>query len=146
MVDLSVICWYGCHVGMPLSKAHFLAWFVTKGSRIMFSHREVTEKLLKSIHTNITVIQTQLPRFVRPWQSTVPPLESSVEKIVRYAADDESHGILNVAWRGPPAKVKCNLDWLHVPHLYYLYHIRFCTFMFQFKGDNLSFCALFVLN
>ncbi|XP_052223206.1 uncharacterized protein C05D11.1-like isoform X7 [Dreissena polymorpha] len=42
--------------------------------------------------------------FTRPWQTPVPPLGGSVETVVRYAADDESHGIVNVAWRGPAAR------------------------------------------
>ncbi|XP_060600571.1 uncharacterized protein C05D11.1-like [Ruditapes philippinarum] len=45
-----------------------------------------------------------LPKFTRPWQSPVPALPGSVEKLVKYAADDETHGIVIAAWRGPPAK------------------------------------------
>ncbi|XP_064646790.1 uncharacterized protein C05D11.1-like [Lineus longissimus] len=41
---------------------------------------------------------------VRPWQSSVPPLESSEEKYVHYPSDDEDHGIVITAWRGPMAK------------------------------------------
>ncbi|XP_053381490.1 uncharacterized protein C05D11.1-like isoform X2 [Mercenaria mercenaria] len=45
-----------------------------------------------------------LSSFSRPWQSPVPSLPGSVEKLVKYAADDETHGIVTVAWRGPAAK------------------------------------------
>jgi Zn-dependent M16 (insulinase) family peptidase len=36
--------------------------------------------------------------------SQVPHLESSVEKYVHYPSDDEDHGIVITAWRGPMAK------------------------------------------
>ncbi|KAK7094598.1 uncharacterized protein C05D11.1-like [Littorina saxatilis] len=42
--------------------------------------------------------------FARPWQSSVPPLPQSVEQVVKYPADDEEHGMVTVAWRGPMAK------------------------------------------
>ncbi|KAL4219134.1 hypothetical protein ACF0H5_021716 [Mactra antiquata] len=45
-----------------------------------------------------------LPSFERPWQSPVPVLTESVEKVVLYPADDESNGIVLVGWRGPRAK------------------------------------------
>jgi hypothetical protein len=51
------------------------------------------------------MLQGSLPKFTRPWQSPVPGLPGSVEKLVKYAADDETHGIVIAAWRGPPAKV-----------------------------------------
>ncbi|KAL3870529.1 hypothetical protein ACJMK2_038583 [Sinanodonta woodiana] len=45
-----------------------------------------------------------LPPFSRPWQSQVPPLEVSVIKTLPYPSDNESHGMVKVAWRGPKAK------------------------------------------
>ncbi|KAL1123834.1 hypothetical protein AAG570_001605 [Ranatra chinensis] len=41
--------------------------------------------------------------FVRPWQSPVPPLMSSVELSVPYPSDEEVNGMVYVGWRGPSA-------------------------------------------
>ena len=35
----------------------------------------------------------------------VPLLENSAPQVVKYAADDETHGMVDIAWRGPAAKV-----------------------------------------
>ncbi|XP_013400143.1 uncharacterized protein C05D11.1 [Lingula anatina] len=43
-------------------------------------------------------------QFVRPWQSEVPPLENSVEQIICYPSDDETRGLVRMAWRGPNVK------------------------------------------
>ncbi|PVD22506.1 hypothetical protein C0Q70_18320 [Pomacea canaliculata] len=45
------------------------------------------------------------PPFERPWQSPVPPLEKSSEKVVVYPSDDEEYGLVTISWRGPMAKV-----------------------------------------
>jgi len=52
-----------------------------------------------------STLQPVLPTFKRPWQSSVPPLTESSEKVVKYPADDETNGIVMVAWRGPMANV-----------------------------------------
>lgn len=41
--------------------------------------------------------------FSRPWQSPVPPLLDSVDLEIKYPCDEESNGIVSVAWRGPSA-------------------------------------------
>ncbi|KAL3870528.1 hypothetical protein ACJMK2_038582 [Sinanodonta woodiana] len=55
-----------------------------------------------------------LPPFSRPWQSQVPPLKASVIKTVPYPSDNESHGMVKVAWRGPKAKDQFTFTSLHV--------------------------------
>lgn len=52
----------------------------------------------KSICKNITT------PFQKPWQSPVDPLLETVEKIVPYPSDEETHGMVLSAWRGPKAK------------------------------------------
>jgi len=47
-----------------------------------------------------------LPPYKRPWQSTVPPLEASVEEVVPFPSDDEEHGMVKIAWRIAKAKVR----------------------------------------
>lgn len=42
--------------------------------------------------------------FTKPWQSPVDLLTESVEKIVPYPSDEETHGMVLAAWRGPKAK------------------------------------------
>ncbi|XP_022918722.1 uncharacterized protein C05D11.1-like [Onthophagus taurus] len=39
--------------------------------------------------------------FTRPWQTPVPPLESSQDITLKYPSDDECNGIFSAAWRGP---------------------------------------------
>eukprot|EP00057_Strongylocentrotus_purpuratus_P020607 XP_011675081.1 PREDICTED: uncharacterized protein C05D11.1 [Strongylocentrotus purpuratus] len=45
-----------------------------------------------------------LPPHVRPWQSAVPPLPEKVVETVLYPSDDESNGMIYLAWRGPRAQ------------------------------------------
>ena len=49
--------------------------------------------------------QGALPPYTRPWQGKVPPLPATVVQTVPYPSDEEEHGMVMVAWRGPPAKV-----------------------------------------
>nr|KAG5705771.1 hypothetical protein BaRGS_027430 [Batillaria attramentaria] len=44
------------------------------------------------------------PPFTRPWQSPVPSLPDSQERVVPYPTDDEEYGMVTVAWRGFLAK------------------------------------------
>ncbi|KAK4880203.1 hypothetical protein RN001_008349 [Aquatica leii] len=39
--------------------------------------------------------------FLRPWQSSCPPVEKSEDLIIKYPSDDETTGLVFVAWRGP---------------------------------------------
>lgn len=41
--------------------------------------------------------------FTRPWQDPVPPLPDSLDQVVCYPCDEESNGIVSIAWRGPSA-------------------------------------------
>ncbi|ESO83908.1 hypothetical protein LOTGIDRAFT_222342 [Lottia gigantea] len=45
-----------------------------------------------------------LTEFKRPWQSSVPSLDKTVETIVPFPSDDEDRGMVYVGWRGPLAK------------------------------------------
>lgn len=42
-----------------------------------------------------------LPSMTRPWQSPVPPLTAPVRQTVQYPSDDETVGMVTIAWRGP---------------------------------------------
>ncbi|XP_027214952.2 uncharacterized protein C05D11.1 isoform X2 [Penaeus vannamei] len=46
--------------------------------------------------------------YVRPWQSPVPPIEASVDKLVEYPSDIEDTGLVLAAWRGPSAVSQIN--------------------------------------
>lgn len=54
------------------------------------------------------------PPFTRPWQSEVPPLEKSVLVNLPYAADEETHGMVTICWRGPNAKDQYMINALQV--------------------------------
>lgn len=41
--------------------------------------------------------------FTKPWQNPCPYFEESQNLYIKYPADDESHGMVTVAWRGPSA-------------------------------------------
>lgn len=43
--------------------------------------------------------------FVRPWQKPLPPLPASTDLVVPYPCDDDDHGLVYVAYRGPPLKL-----------------------------------------
>jgi len=51
------------------------------------------------------MMQALQDNYERPWQSPVPSLEESVEVIEKYPSDEEEHGMVVVAWRGPLSKV-----------------------------------------
>ena len=53
----------------------------------------------------LNFFQGNLPEFTRPWQNPVPPLTEAVEKKLLYPADEEGHGLVYIAFRGPSAKV-----------------------------------------
>ena len=60
-------------------------------------------KSLMPIEEKIVKVKDSLPPFVKPWQTPVPPLDSSVEKTIQYPSDDDDNGIVVVSWRGPLA-------------------------------------------
>lgn len=43
--------------------------------------------------------------FVKPFRSPIEPLKQSVDVSIRCPSDDESSGIVQISWRGPPAQV-----------------------------------------
>ncbi|XP_067661811.1 uncharacterized protein C05D11.1-like [Haliotis asinina] len=58
---------------------------------------------LKPVEDRI-VAKGSRPTFTRPWQSDVPSLDSTVHRNIPYPSDEEKHGMVRVAWRGPKAK------------------------------------------
>ncbi|XP_029633499.1 uncharacterized protein C05D11.1 [Octopus sinensis] len=42
--------------------------------------------------------------FSRPWQSSITPLTGSLVKAILYPSDEDTHGLVLSAWRGPQAK------------------------------------------
>ncbi|ELU05156.1 hypothetical protein CAPTEDRAFT_140557 [Capitella teleta] len=55
-----------------------------------------------------------LPPYQRPWESAVPPFPASKETKVVFPSDDEEHGMVTVAWRGPVAKDQFSLSALNI--------------------------------
>ncbi|KAF5298438.1 hypothetical protein FQR65_LT01217 [Abscondita terminalis] len=39
--------------------------------------------------------------YIRPWQNPCPPVEKSEDVVIKYPSDDETNGLVCVAWRGP---------------------------------------------
>uniref|UniRef100_S4REB2 Uncharacterized protein n=1 Tax=Petromyzon marinus TaxID=7757 RepID=S4REB2_PETMA len=62
----------------------------------VFRALDLTEQKIKS--------KDPLPPHVRPWQSSVPEFTDLTESVVQYPSDDETTGMVTVAWRGPSAK------------------------------------------
>ncbi|XP_070567442.1 uncharacterized protein C05D11.1-like isoform X2 [Ptychodera flava] len=60
-------------------------------------------KALEPIEEKI-ISKGDLPKYTRPWQSAVPPLDGAVCKVVPYSSDDETNGMVYMGWRGPKAK------------------------------------------
>lgn len=61
--------------------------------------------------------------FQRPWQSPVPPLDSSKELVIKYPSDDEDNGLYAIAWRGP----SCVTD---------LYTMTACSLLLKYFTEN----------
>lgn len=53
------------------------------------------------ISNKFCVFQGERGPYTRPWQSPVPPLETSVDVLVQYPSDSEDTGMVLAAWRGP---------------------------------------------
>lgn len=56
--------------------------------------------------------------FTRPWTKPVPPITGPLEKIVPYPCDDDDHGLVYVAFRGPTVKAYEDTAALLVMHDY----------------------------
>lgn len=54
---------------------------------------------------NVFIFKGERSKFVKPWQSPVPPLLESVTLKVEYPTDEDEFGMVMVAWRGPLANV-----------------------------------------
>ncbi|XP_060071887.1 uncharacterized protein C05D11.1-like isoform X2 [Ylistrum balloti] len=52
--------------------------------------------------------------FTRPWMNKVPKLEKPIVVSIPYAADEETHGMVNMAWRGPHVKEQYMMNALHI--------------------------------
>ncbi|KAF7269964.1 hypothetical protein GWI33_017052 [Rhynchophorus ferrugineus] len=61
--------------------------------------------------------------FQRPWQSQVPPLDSSKDLVIKYPSDDEDNGLFAIAWRGP----SCVKD---------LYTVTACSLLLKYFTEN----------
>uniref|UniRef100_A0A224ZBQ4 Zn dependent peptidase n=1 Tax=Rhipicephalus zambeziensis TaxID=60191 RepID=A0A224ZBQ4_9ACAR len=61
-------------------------------------------KALEPIEKKI-IAKGQRKPFTRPWQKPVPPITGPLESTVPYPCDDDDHGLVYVAFRGPPLKV-----------------------------------------
>ncbi|XP_046995924.1 uncharacterized protein C05D11.1-like isoform X1 [Schistocerca americana] len=61
--------------------------------------------------------------FTRPWQSPVPPLTESLDLEVPYPCDEEDHGMVYIAWRGPSAVKE-------------LYRMCACSVMLKYLTDT----------
>ncbi|XP_065331975.1 uncharacterized protein C05D11.1-like [Cloeon dipterum] len=61
--------------------------------------------------------------FVRPWQTEVQPFTKSVEQLVPFPCDEESGGLVILAWRGPSAATD-------------IYKITACSVMVKYLADT----------
>lgn len=69
------------------------------------------------------IIQGACGPFERPWQSPLPPLESSKDLSIKYPSDDEENGLYSMAWRGP----SCVTD---------LYTVTACSLLLKYFTEN----------
>ncbi|XP_050309780.1 uncharacterized protein C05D11.1-like [Anthonomus grandis grandis] len=61
--------------------------------------------------------------FQRPWQSPVPPLDSSKDLVIKYPSDEEDNGLYSMGWRGP----SCVTD---------LYKMTACSLLLKYFTEN----------
>lgn len=80
-------------------------------------------KAIEKLENKILAKNITAEPIERPWQSPVPPLLASVEKTVKYPSDDESNGLVNVAWRGPSAVSE-------------LYELNACSMLLKYMTDT----------
>lgn len=68
----------------------------------------------KGLYHNVILVSKQAEDrgpYVRPWQSPVPPIQVSVDQVVKYPSDTEDTGLVLAAWRGPSAVAQIN-EWV----------------------------------
>ncbi|XP_025831305.1 uncharacterized protein C05D11.1 [Agrilus planipennis] len=61
--------------------------------------------------------------FLRPWQSSIPPLTESQKLFVKYPSDEEDNGIVAMAWRGPSAVNE-------------IYKLNACSILLKYLTDS----------
>uniref|UniRef100_A0A1E1XGZ8 Putative zn-dependent peptidase n=1 Tax=Amblyomma aureolatum TaxID=187763 RepID=A0A1E1XGZ8_9ACAR len=63
-------------------------------------------EVLKALEPFEKKILSKGPRkpFSRPWQKPVPAINGSLETVVLYPCDENDHGLVYLAFRGPPLK------------------------------------------
>lgn len=63
-------------------------------------------EVLKALEPFEKKILSKGPRkpFSRPWQKPVPAISGSLETVVLYPCDENDHGLVYLAFRGPPIK------------------------------------------
>jgi len=49
---------------------------------------------------NLLILQGNRGDYVRPWQNPVDPLTLSSNNLVSFPSDEETHGIINIGFRG----------------------------------------------
>uniref|UniRef100_A0A8D8XF76 Uncharacterized protein C05D11.1 n=1 Tax=Cacopsylla melanoneura TaxID=428564 RepID=A0A8D8XF76_9HEMI len=79
-------------------------------------------KMLKPFEEKI-MAKGSRDEFVRPWQSSVPPLPISVDKEVPYSCDEEDNGMVYIGWRGPSAVTE-------------LYKLTACAVLLKYLTDT----------
>ena len=104
------LCGVGCKRTLVLEmedRVSVYLFIINIRNRSLYIHKWAAQGRKKKYHFHFIkmYLQSALPPYERPWQSTVPPLPTSVEQEVQYSADEEQHGMVLVAWRGPLAKV-----------------------------------------
>ena len=70
----------------------------------------------------VCAAQGLLADYQRPWQSPVPPLLQSIEKVEQYPSDEEESGMILIGWRGPKAKVSNELLLLIIRSIIFWHH------------------------
>lgn len=69
---------------------------------------EEVEKAISPIEEKILKRKDAYPKFVKPWQTPVKPLEESKDVKILFPSDEEEYGIVSVAFHGPQATTDYN--------------------------------------
>ncbi|CAN7993566.1 unnamed protein product [Ixodes hexagonus] len=87
-------------------KAYHKSFYRPENLCIIVTGSVAPAEVLKAIEPVEAKILTKGSRkpFVRPWQTAVPPLGSKLDLVVPYPCDDDDHGLVYVAYRGPSLK------------------------------------------
>lgn len=80
-------------------------FYRTENLKVIITGQVKPEQVFKALAALEEKIVSKGEReaFTRPWQDSVPPLPDSLEQDVYYPCDEESNGIVSIAWRGPSA-------------------------------------------